>query len=205
MTTASAFEQVDDVERVGAGSRSTVGRLRADRQERLVDRRGDRPAPRPRRRRAPRARRRRPWSSIASRPKVSTTRIASSPNFAVSARAARCGSSCGQLLLVGARVRAEHDAAAAVVRRGARALAGAAGALLAVRLACRRRGPRRGSWCRRCPSGDRPAGRRRPGGGRPRSPGAANSVVGEVDAPDGRAGAVVEGWSAASIRPSSRG
>ena len=39
-----------------------------------------------------------------------------------------------QALLVGARVRPEHHAAAAVVRRGDGALAGAAGALLAVRL-----------------------------------------------------------------------
>ena len=40
----------------------------------------------------------------------------------------------GQALLVAARVRPEDHAAARVVRRATRALAGAAGALLAIRL-----------------------------------------------------------------------
>ena len=96
-----------------------------------------------------------------------------------------------QLLLVGARVRAEHDAAAAVVRRGARALARAAGALLAVRLAATaadlaaglrvvRAGPAAGELGDDGLVEDGLVHRR------------GEQRLGEVDAPDGRAGSVVE-------------
>ena len=89
-------------------------------------------------------------------------------------------------------MRAEHDAAAAVVRRGARALAGAAGALLAVRLAAAAADLAAGavSWVPRPAPGelgddglveDGLVHRR------------GEQRLGEVDAPDGRAGAVVEG------------
>ena len=69
----------------------------------------------------------------------------------------------GGPLGVVARLRAVRDATADELRRAGRALTGAAGALLPVRLLATTGRPRRESWCRACPDGPRPAGRRLPG------------------------------------------
>ena len=63
-----------------------------------------------------------------------------------------------------ARLRAVDDATAGELRRAGRALAGPAGALLAVRLAATTADLAAGLGACACPGGRRPAGRRRPGG-----------------------------------------
>ena len=96
----------------------------------------------------------------ASSASASTTMSAAFAARAARARRAarRAAPSWCSVCVVAARHRAEHDAAARPLRRADRALARAAGALLAPRLRCRRPRRRRGSWSRACRRAARRAG-----------------------------------------------
>ena len=160
-------EDVDDVERVGQDDRRRSAGCEPRARSRSSTRRRDDEDPAAGLERAEDAAKSRVL--IASRPKVSTTLIASSPSFAVSApRRASALHLARQALLVRARVRPEDHAAAAVVRRARRCPGGRGRCPSGGTASCRRRGPRRGSWCRACRSGGRPAGPSRPGGARRR-------------------------------------